>query len=49
MNFHIGDTVQVGMRVGTVTDVGTILIQVQTTEGRLRVVCPWELARTHDR
>ena len=49
VNFHIGDKVQLGTRVGTVTDVGTILIQVKTTEGRLRVVCPWELARTRDR
>ena len=45
MNFHIGDKVQVGTRVGTITDVGTILIQVKTTEGSLRVVCPWELVR----
>jgi hypothetical protein len=49
MNFHIGDKVQLGSRVGTITDVGTILIQVKTTEGRLRVVCPWELVRTGDR
>jgi hypothetical protein len=49
MNFHIGDTVQLGSRVGTITDVGTMLIQVKTTEGSLRVVCPWELVRTRDR
>ena len=49
MDFHIGDKVQVGTRVGTITDVGTILIQVKTTEGSLRVVCPWELVRTRDR
>ena len=49
MNFHIGDKVQLGTRAGTVTDVGSILIQVKTAEGRLRVVCPWELARTRDR
>jgi small-conductance mechanosensitive channel len=49
MNFHIGDKVQVGMHVGTITDVGTILVQVKTTDGRLRVVCPWELARTRDK
>jgi hypothetical protein len=49
VNFHIGDNVQMGTRVGTVTDVGTILIQVKTTEGRLRVVCPWELVRTRDK
>ena len=49
MNFHIGDKVQLGSRVGTITDVGTILIQVKTTEGSLRVVCPWELVRTRER
>jgi mechanosensitive ion channel-like protein len=49
MNFHIGDKVQLGSGVGTITDVGTILIQVKTTEGRLRVVCPWELIRTGGR
>ena len=49
MNFHIGDVVRVGTRVGTITDVGTILIQVKTTEGNLRVVCPWELVRTRAR
>jgi small-conductance mechanosensitive channel len=48
VNFHIGDKVRVGMRVGTITDVGTMLIQVQTTEGGLRVVCPWELVRTRE-
>jgi len=45
MNFQIGDEVKVGTRVGTITDVGTVLIQVKTTEGGLRVVCPWELAQ----
>jgi small-conductance mechanosensitive channel len=45
VNFHIGDKVQVGTRVGTITDVGTVLIQVRSDEGRLRVVCPWELVR----
>lgn len=49
MSFHIGDNVQVGTRVGIITDIGTILIQVRTTEGCLRVVCPWELVRAHDR
>ena len=48
MTFHIGDKVQVGTRVGIVSDVGTILIQVKTIEGRVRVVCPWELVRTRD-
>ena len=49
VNLHIGDKVRLGTRVGTVTDVGTILIQVKTTEGSLRMVCPWELVRTRDR
>jgi hypothetical protein len=49
MNFQIGDVVRAGTRVGTITDVGTILIQVKTTEGNLRVVCPWELVRTRER
>ncbi|MFL6085686.1 MAG: hypothetical protein ACJ74F_21335 [Mycobacterium sp.] len=42
---HIGDEVRVGTRVGTITDVGTILIQVKTTEGSVRVVCPWEVVK----
>ena len=46
MKFHIGDEVRDGMHVGTVTDVGTVLIQVKTTEGRVRMVCPWELVKT---
>ncbi len=45
MKFEIGDKVQEGMRVGTITDVGTQLIQVKSDEGGLRVVCPWELAK----
>jgi len=45
VNFHIGDEVRVGTRGGTITDVGTVLIQVRSDEGRLRVVCPWELVR----
>lgn len=45
VKFHIGDKVQVGMRVGTITDVGTVLIQVKTSEASLRVVCPWEVVR----
>jgi small-conductance mechanosensitive channel len=48
VEFQIGDNVREGMHVGTVTDVGTVLIQVKTTDGRLRVVCPWELVRTQD-
>jgi hypothetical protein len=50
--FQIGDKVREGARIGTVTDVGTVLIQVKTTEGASRVVCPWELVRieaAHDR
>jgi hypothetical protein len=43
--FHIGDEVKVGTRVGTITDVGTVLIQVKTAEDGLRVVCPWELVK----
>ena len=45
MKFQIGDKVREGMHVGTVTDVGTVLIQVKTNEGTSRVVCPWELVR----
>jgi small-conductance mechanosensitive channel len=48
VKFQIGDNVREGIRVGTVTDVGTVLIQVKTTDGRLRVVCPWELVKTRD-
>ena len=47
VTFRIGDEVRDGMHVGTVTDVGTVLIQVTTTDGRLRVACPWELVKTH--
>jgi hypothetical protein len=46
VKFQIGDEVRDGMHVGTVTDVGTVLIQVKTAEGRLRVLCPWELVKT---
>jgi hypothetical protein len=46
MNFQVGDTVREGMHVGTVTDVGTLLIQVKTSEGRSRIACPWELVKT---
>ena len=45
MQFRIGDKVREGMRVGTVTDIGTLLIEVKTTEGTSRMVCPWELVR----
>ena len=43
MKFQIGDKVREGTHVGTVTDVGTVLIQVKTSEGTCRVFCPWEL------
>jgi hypothetical protein len=49
LDFHIGDEVRVGTRVGIIADVGTVLIQVKTSEGSLRVVCPWELVRTRER
>ncbi len=49
MNFHIGDVVRVGTRVGTITDVGTILVGVKATDGSVRMVCPWELVRTRER
>jgi hypothetical protein len=45
MQFRIGDEVRDGLRVGTVTDVGTMLVQVKTTIGTSRMVCPWELVR----
>ena len=44
MKFQIGDAVQVGARIGTITDVGTVLIQFKTNEG-LRVACPWEVVK----
>jgi hypothetical protein len=43
VTFQIGDKVREGAHVGTVTDVGTVLVQVKTDEGISRVVCPWEL------
>jgi hypothetical protein len=51
MQFCIGDKVREGLHVGTVTDVGGVLIQVETTTGTSRMVCPWELQRvrpSHD-
>jgi hypothetical protein len=45
VKFRLGDTVQVGSRFGTVTDVGTMLIQFKTNDGCLRVACPWEVER----
>lgn len=48
VKFQIGDNVREGIHLDTVTDVGTVLIQVKTNDGRLRVVCPWELVKTRD-
>jgi mechanosensitive ion channel-like protein len=45
VKFQIGDRVREGMHPGTVTDVGTVLIQVKSDEGGLRAVCPWELTK----
>ena len=45
MKFQIGDAVQVGARIGTITDVGTVLIHFKTNDGCLRVACPWELVK----
>jgi hypothetical protein len=45
MAFAIGDRVCEGTHVGTVIDVGGVLIQVRTDDGALRVSCPWELAK----
>ena len=45
MNFQIGDTVRVGTRAGTITDVGTVLIQFKTNDGCLRVACPWDVVK----
>ena len=45
MKFQIGDTVRVGARVGTITDVGTVLLEVKTNDGSLRMACSWEVMR----
>lgn len=45
VGFQIGDEVREGRRIGVVTDVGTMLIQVKTIEGISRVACPWELVK----
>jgi hypothetical protein len=45
MKFQIADAVQVGARIGTIVDVGTVLIQLKTNDGCLRVTCPWEVAK----
>ena len=46
MKFQIGDVVQVGARIGTIIDVGTVLIQFKTNDGCLRVACPWEMVKS---
>jgi hypothetical protein len=46
VRFQIGDKVREGTHVGTVTDVGTVLVQMKTTDGRFRMACPWELVKT---
>ena len=48
MQFCIGDKVREGFHIGTVTDVGTVLIRVQTATGVSRMVCPWDLVRLTD-
>jgi hypothetical protein len=45
MKFQIGDAVKVGARIGTIIDVGTVLIQFKTNDGCLRVACPWEVVK----
>jgi hypothetical protein len=45
VTFQIGDRVRQGWCVGTITDIGTVLLQVKTDEGRLRAVCQWELVK----
>jgi hypothetical protein len=45
VKFRIGDRVREGSRVGIITDVGTVLVQVLTNEGKMRAVCPWELVK----
>jgi hypothetical protein len=42
MGFVVGDRVRHGGHVGTVIDVGNVLIQVKTDEGALKASCPWE-------
>jgi hypothetical protein len=45
MQFCIGDEVREGLHIGIVTDVGNVLVEVKTTTGTSRMVCPWELVR----
>jgi len=49
VKFQIGDRVREGMHTGTVTDVGTVLIQVKSDADALRMACPWELEKILDR
>jgi hypothetical protein len=46
MKFQIGDVVQVGARIGTIIDVGTVLIQFKTNDGCSRVANPSELVKS---
>jgi hypothetical protein len=45
----IGDTVLLRAEkrqgIGTIVDVGTVLIQFKTNDGCLRTTCPWEVAK----
>jgi hypothetical protein len=43
--FSVGDKVRIGLRMATVTDVGTVLVAITTAVGASRMVCPWELVR----
>lgn len=43
--FIVGDVVRNGLRLATVTDVGTVLVAIRTAMGTSRMVCPWELVR----
>ena len=43
MKLQVGDKVREGTHVGTVTDVGTVLIEVKSNDGMSRVACGWEL------
>lgn len=45
MKLQIGDAVQVGTRMGTVTDIGTVLVQFETNDGCPRMACLWEVVR----
>ena len=45
MQFCVGDKVREGLHVGTVTDVGGVLIEVKTTIGDSRMVCPSGLVK----